>query len=339
MKYLFMLFLSGILYAQTITFDDQGWNANQLVGTNFTIGYFQFSSNKSLPTNYGYNLDVNNISIYNLFTPGDSISVYTGNLINLQSLAVYQVSQTNTDSLLIEGWNGNSRTYSKIFTNLNKWQILTLNYNNINRFVFKSRNNNTAKNFDYNFDNFVYQELSYTVVVTANPTAGGKVYGGGSYLAGSQVPLHAVPLTNYLFSNWTENGKAVSTMQDPYIISLVKDRNIVGNFMQAAPVELMSFTGSVSRNKVNLIWKTATEINNYGYNIERAGADGVYGKVGFVPGHGNSNIYHTYSFTDIPGPGGYYYYRLKQIDTDGNFTYSKVIYIVIHATIKQLVEK
>ncbi len=103
------------------------------------------------------------------------------------------------------------------------------------------------------------------------------------------------------------------------------------------PVELASFSASVLDNSIKLIWRTDTEVNNYGFEIERTspfpspyqGEGGEAGrgwvKLGFVQGHGNSNSPKEYSFIDGSLSGGKYSYRLKQIDTDGNFEYSKVI--------------
>jgi len=109
------------------------------------------------------------------------------------------------------------------------------------------------------------------------------------------------------------------------------------------PVELTSFTASANGNQVTLLWTTATEVNNYGFEIERTplippfgkgGTQGGWEKIGFVAGSGNSNSVKEYSFTDIPNHsstrpvlGGIqsFQYRLKQIDNDGKFTYSKEI--------------
>ncbi len=104
----------------------------------------------------------------------------------------------------------------------------------------------------------------------------------------------------------------------------------------ALPVELASFSASVKNNSVNLFWKTETEVNNYGFEVERntpinplsrgeAEGRGVWKKIGFVDGNGNSNSPKTYSFTDNDVLSGKYYYRLKQIDNDGKYEYSKAI--------------
>ncbi len=88
------------------------------------------------------------------------------------------------------------------------------------------------------------------------------------------------------------------------------------------PVELASFSARISGNAVLLEWQTATEVSNYGFEIERKEPDGTWQKRGFVPGHGNSNSPKVYTFTDGGSNQGKAIYRLKQIDTDGSFTYS-----------------
>jgi hypothetical protein len=88
------------------------------------------------------------------------------------------------------------------------------------------------------------------------------------------------------------------------------------------PVELTSFTASVSANNVKLLWETATEINNSGFNIERKSANSEYSTVGFVPGFGTTTEPKSYIFNDKNLHTGTYTYRLKQIDFDGTFEYS-----------------
>ncbi len=88
------------------------------------------------------------------------------------------------------------------------------------------------------------------------------------------------------------------------------------------PVELASFTADVAGNIVTLNWHTATEVKNYGFDIERKFEHGNYSKIGFVIGNGNSNIEHNYNYEDNLSTPGKYTYRLKQIDTDGAFEYS-----------------
>ena len=88
------------------------------------------------------------------------------------------------------------------------------------------------------------------------------------------------------------------------------------------PVELTSFSASVANGStVNLSWKTATEVNNYGFDVERSSGNSGWQKIGFVAGSGNSNSPQDYSFTDNPSGGTSFSYRLKQIDVGGSFQY------------------
>ncbi|RJP72423.1 MAG: T9SS C-terminal target domain-containing protein [Ignavibacteriales bacterium] len=99
------------------------------------------------------------------------------------------------------------------------------------------------------------------------------------------------------------------------------------------PVELISFNGKLENEKVILNWQTATEVNNYGFNVERRTKSKEWSTIGFVNGYGNSNSPKSYSFIDNPEASPKYdqfVYRLKQIDTDGSFTYSNEIIIKIN---------
>jgi hypothetical protein len=94
----------------------------------------------------------------------------------------------------------------------------------------------------------------------------------------------------------------------------------------ALPVELTSWTASVSGNNVELNWNTATEVNNYGFEIQRKdGTSEVWNKIAFIKGNGNSNSPKVYNYIEKNVNSGKYYYRLIQIDLDGSFKYSNVI--------------
>ena len=106
--------------------------------------------------------------------------------------------------------------------------------------------------------------------------------------------------------------------------------------VEPLPVELNSFSAAVIREGIKLKWQTQTEVSNYGFEIERndpspnplpGGEQKGWVKIGFVEGHGNSNSPKNYSFIDVNVTAGKYAYRLKQIDTDGKFEYSKIIEI------------
>lgn len=110
---------------------------------------------------------------------------------------------------------------------------------------------------------------------------------------------------------------------------LLHTYNIHSN--EAIPVELTFFTGNINGNKVELRWRTETEVNNYGFNIERA-IDNNHdlSSIVFIKGNGNSNTpkYYEYIDYDIVKTGKYYY-RLKQIDIDGQYDYSNVVSVEV----------
>ena len=97
------------------------------------------------------------------------------------------------------------------------------------------------------------------------------------------------------------------------------------------PVELTSFTASIAGKSVTLKWITASEINNHGFEIQRSTLDNEWVTVGFKEGNGTSSEQNNYSFTDnIPHLSAYKIsYRLKQIDFNGNYSFSNAVDIVI----------
>jgi N-acetylneuraminic acid mutarotase len=87
------------------------------------------------------------------------------------------------------------------------------------------------------------------------------------------------------------------------------------------PVELNSFTSSTADNNVALFWSTATEKNNYGFEIERKSSEKDYNSISFIKGNGTTTEIKNYTYTDKNLPSGIYSYRLKQIDQNGEYKY------------------
>ncbi len=94
------------------------------------------------------------------------------------------------------------------------------------------------------------------------------------------------------------------------------------------PVELTSFTGKVVNGKAQLNWRTATETNNRGFDIEVSTDNNTFEKIGFVPGFGTSSESHSYTFTADIQSSEKSYFRLKQVDFGGSAEYSKVVEVV-----------
>ncbi len=98
------------------------------------------------------------------------------------------------------------------------------------------------------------------------------------------------------------------------------------------PVELSSFTSTVSGRDVSLNWSTSAEENNARFEIERSSTENNWTKVGSVNGNGTSTNPHSYSFTDRGLASGNYSYRLRQVDFNGNFEYFNLSNEVIIGT-------
>jgi hypothetical protein len=118
-----------------------------------------------------------------------------------------------------------------------------------------------------------------------------------------------------------------------FSIQLLAGIGIGYSSVGSLPVELTSFTAKQSVNGVELRWATATEVSNFGFQIERAylstqNNQTNWEKIGFINGHGNSNSPNNYSFIDDKPLSGKSQYRLKQIDKDGAFKYSSTVEVV-----------
>ena len=155
-------------------------------------------------------------------------------------------------------------------------------------------------------------------------------------------------------AQWTANGvRASTTAAAPYMIDNGSGGAIIttnsfanGNYdvcaqlitgSAALPVELVSFSAQHAGASTELRWTTASEVNNYGFEVERRIQDtgvrrqeenGTWASVGFVAGAGTTNAPKDYTFLDKNLKTGKYLYRLKQIDRNGKFTYSQEVEVM-----------
>jgi hypothetical protein len=91
-----------------------------------------------------------------------------------------------------------------------------------------------------------------------------------------------------------------------------------------APVELSQFEAKATQKAVVLTWKTESEQNNAAFNIEQSTNGKDFQTIGTVKGNGTTAAAHTYTFTHEAPSVSIHYYRLKQVDFNGQFTYSPV---------------
>ena len=113
---------------------------------------------------------------------------------------------------------------------------------------------------------------TYTISVTANPSNGGTVTGGGTYNYGQSCSVHATAATGYTFINWTENSNQVSSQAD-YTFTVESNRNLVANFSSqsyiitasADPAEGGVVTGSGGYDFGDVCTLTATANTGYSF--------------------------------------------------------------------------
>ena len=108
---------------------------------------------------------------------------------------------------------------------------------------------------------------------------------------------------------------------------------LIGENNDPLPIELTVFSAEFRNQTVELSWETKTEIKNYGFSIERRTSEGDWNSIAFIDGAGYSNSTKKYVYKDndlfSSSGSSKFQYRLKQIDTDGKFTYSDVVNVKI----------
>lgn len=135
--------------------------------------------------------------------------------------------------------------------------------------------------------------------------------GNGNFLVTNSTGVHELDSTSGVLVR-----TVVSGVSPQYITPF--------NPEQIIPVELISFSAKVVNGQVLLNWTSASEKNNLGFEIEKFFSDQWY-KIGFVEGKGTTTNQSSYSFVDKNLKQGTFSYRLKQIDFDGSFSYSKAV--------------
>lgn len=130
-------------------------------------------------------------------------------------------------------------------------------------------------------------------------------------------------------SQWLSQTGSVNIAANKVSVTGVKSFNTVWTLVSSSsplPVELLSFNAILNSDKmVDLVWETASELNNDYFTMERS-SDGItFENIGNVDGAGNSTIKISYAGLDPKPFSGISYYRLKQTDFDGAFTYSQVV--------------
>jgi photosystem II stability/assembly factor-like uncharacterized protein len=135
-------------------------------------------------------------------------------------------------------------------------------------------------------------------------------------------------------ASWDPYGltnAASNTFQAVYVSTL--DGDYTGGGFGPLPVELVSFRATLDKHDVHLSWRTATEVNNDRFEIQKSYDRSNWSTIGSVEGSGTSNVPHSYSYLDRlaskDNVAPVISYRLRQIDRDGKTTYSSVLAVSV----------
>lgn len=130
--------------------------------------------------------------------------------------------------------------------------------------------------------------------------------------AGPTIDMGSVPAGEYYLRIWTEDSSE-------------GDMNICVDYQDSVlPVELTGFKVDNQQDKNELTWTTLSEVNASHFEIQRS-SDKNYNTISEIEATGSSLQKESYTFTDR-SPHAQNYYRLKIVDHDGNFEYSKTVY-------------
>jgi hypothetical protein len=139
------------------------------------------------------------------------------------------------------------------------------------------------------------------------------------YADGDIVGTETNLLLGQYDSQWNVVGTVNPSTNTLSAIGLTNFSDFTGGEMGALPIQLASFVGSYVGNSAKLEWSTVSEVNNYGFNVQRRNGDN-YVTIGFVAGKGTTVEPQSYSFVDKDAHGSIEY-RLEQIDNNGLNTY------------------
>lgn len=280
---------------------------------------------------FSYNTICNGNTSYNLAAPltGNTTTATTPDIIitevmfdpvspitdaNGEYFEIYNNSGSTVD---INGWvlkdaDGQSHTISGSLT------IASGAYLVLARNSDRNVNGDFASDYDYSSITFTNGEDEIILEDSNGNEVDKVIYDNTFPSTNGSMYLVNIPSDNNVGSNW-----AASTTSE----GITTGKGSPGNIGEATlPVEFSDFYSEKINNAVQLFWETRTELNNSHFEIERSTNGKKFVRIGEVQGNGTALETQLYNFVDN-SPQQINYYRLKQIDFDGQFEYSKTIVV------------
>lgn len=256
---------------------------------------------------------------------GISVSTFTDSIIGLEGIKEWDFKPDTEGKLNFVSEGSNKCLESKDFSNSGTNEGLTVTLNMSNYVGIEE----LELSFDYKY---------------SSPNNLGD--GDYIYLRGSDTDSWIEATELVLSSDWlssgqidlssilSDNGQQFSSSTQIHFSQGINSGYALDNFkiisLAPLPIELTSFTAEKHGMDAILRWETASEFNNHKFEIQVAKSplpltDENFKHIGTVLGNGTTTTNHHYTFSDnSPLKSGYRYYRLKQIDFNGNYTYSDI---------------
>ncbi len=288
----FVLFLAGVLslmplfdtYAQTVTFDDQGYAHNAGLGRSIAVGNFTFSV-----VDQNLTIQPDDEQIYyesssegNGF--GDSGLIYVGDQFNFDDPYYFRIQVNDGSNRHLTSF------YIYDYTN-------AAGKDHISITVEGFRDNVKVGEQDFNLigDGISKQVLSMNAAIFSDVDEV-RIRQLQPFAYGPEFPGVVFAFDQFVFDT-------------------------------ALPVRLAAFTAQKSEKSVDLFWETASETLSAYFDIERSGDAKNWRQIGRLNAKGESGQAVYYGFRDEEIISGERYYRLKMVDADSSFAYSKICHV------------
>jgi uncharacterized repeat protein (TIGR01451 family) len=170
--------------------------------------------------------------------------------------------------------------------------------------------------------------VKFYIGIGATGTNGGELPSGATYSVRFKVKANAIPGTINNTARIVSNSQAGDLFTDD-------GSAVIGQAGGPVPVKFTSFKAQLlTSNSAIVKWTTESELDNDHFEVERSD-DGLHFTLrGKVRGNGSTTVSHSYDYTDMLNTSSpIVYYRLKIIDTDGKYSYSKIVAIKLSGSI------
>ncbi len=296
--------------------------AHDLITNGKTVGVVKYHNGDTFTNNYSnarntyYGISGFPTAVF------DGVISYVGgsNTVSMypEYLPIYESRKPKNCAYSVEIFGTNTGLDYNVQLRVKKLAVVPATYNNLVVHLAL-----TESNIPFNWQG--QTEVDYAERLMAPSELGTPL----DFSGGNEV---IVTLPFSINSAWVvSNLELVSWIQNLTGKEILQGTKVAVPELEPLPVELVSFTGTSSINGVILNWSTASEINNLGFEIQNSTDGETFSKVGFVQGAGTSTEVKEYTFLDDADYSGHsvIYYRLKQLDFNGNFEFSSVAEVKI----------